>query len=438
MTESRISLERIDRELGSWLVEESGVRAPVGLVEDVFARTTRTPQASRWWPPTRAVLGDVVRGGSPRRPVGPSVVGRRPAPIWRGLAPAAGLLAVVVVAVALVVGSGWRGTGPGGTSSPISSPSGSLSPTIAPSAPTPSASRLGPPVPEPTTVGAFPARRLDLGSDAAPIHVFSAFDSIWVANIHANDVRRYDPDTMAEVARIPVDSAAWFAATGDALWVTSQTGQGVSRIDPATNTVVAHVGDVPPCAAPVVALNSVWQAACDGNAILRIDPRTNKLLKRFPLNGRVFLVYAGGRFLSVGREGLETMDPGTGTFTRLGGGRPPEETALLASDGDTLWEANIAGLVRIDPATGRTIASFPYANARGISFSGDHAWVTVGAVGAIEIDLATNRERRTIPLPASSLLPLEAAGALWLTDFDTSTLWRIDLPPSGSTSPGNG
>jgi len=424
MNVNRLSTELIDRELGVWLRDESDTRAPAGLVEDVFARTSRMPQARRWWPPVRAARSTGAR---------PWLVGDRPArAAWPRVSAVAGITALLVISVVLVLGTPRFGPGPGATAPPSVNPSASPSPSLAgPSLPPP-------PSAGPTVIGGLAAIGIPLGTDASPIHVFSAFDAIWVANIHANDVRRYDPDTMAEVARIPVDSAAWFASTGDAVWVTSQTGQGVSRIDPATNTVVAHVGDVPPCGAPVVALDDVWQAACDGNAVLRIDPRTNKLLKRFPLNGRAFLVYAGGRFLSVGREGLETMDPDTGTFTRLGGGRPPEETALLASDGDTLWEANIAGLVRIDPATGRTIASFPYANARGISFSGDHAWVTVGAVGAIEIDLATNRERRTIPLPASSLLPLEAAGALWLTDFDTSTLWRIDLPPSGSTSPGNG
>jgi DNA-binding beta-propeller fold protein YncE len=303
----------------------------------------------------------------------------------------------------------------------------SPSPTTAPSDATPSGSPIGSPGPEPTTIGAFPARRLYLGSDAAPIHVFSAFDAIWVANIHANDVRRYDPDTMAEVARIPVDSAAWFAATDDALWVTSQTGAGVSRIDPATNTVVAHVGDVPPCAAPVVALDSVWQAACDGNAILRIDPRTNELLRSFPLNGRAFLVFAGGRLMTVGQEGLEAVNPETGAFTKVGGGRPPDQIGMIASDGETVWEVNIGGLVRLDPATGRTIASFPYPTAHGVSFSGDHAWVTVGGLAVIEIDLATNAERRRIPLDVTAPLPVEANGALWVADFDTSTLWKVDL-----------
>ena len=53
-------------------------------------------------------------------------------------------------------------------------------------------------------LGGRAALRLSLGRDVAPIDLISAFDSIWIADIHANEVRRYDPTTMAEQARIPV------------------------------------------------------------------------------------------------------------------------------------------------------------------------------------------------------------------------------------------
>jgi hypothetical protein len=428
VTGSRLSFDAVERELGEWLVEESQTRAPVGLVEDVFARTARTGQASRWWPPAPATWVDLVLGRSARGDAAPSVVGRRSGLGVRPLSAFAGTVAVVLIAVVLVIGSGWRGVGPGTSANPIPSGVTSPSPTTSPSSsPSPSVSPLGPPTPEPTTIGSLAASRLNLGPDAGPIQAIEAFGSIWVANIHANDVRRYEPTTMAEIARIPVDSAAWFAATDDAVWVTSQTGAGLSRIDPATNRIVAHVGDVPPCAAPVLAFDSLWQAACDGNAILRIDPRSNEILDTFPLNGRLFLVFAGGRLITVGPEGLEAMDPATGTFTAVGGGRRPSETALIVSDGPTVWEINIAGVARLDPETGKAIAAFPYPTAHGVAFSGDHAWLTVDGVGAIEIDLATNAERRTIAVPGSALLPLEARGSLWLTSFDASDLWRIDL-----------
>jgi hypothetical protein len=52
--------------------------------------------------------------------------------------------------------------------------------------------------------------------------------------------------------------------------------------------------------------------------------------------------------------------------------------------------------------------------------------LTVGGTGVIEIDLASNAVLRTIPVPGSTLLAREVAGALWVTAFDTSELWRLE------------
>lgn len=404
---NRLGVEQIDRELGAWLREESLTRAPSGLVESVFARTSRTSQASRWWPPRRDLVDRLVRpAGRPR------------------LSVVAGALAIVIVTVGLALGPLRPSAGPGSTPGPSASVGASPGPSVTPS---PSQPASSPPTPIATTLGSLPARRLDLGPDAAPIHVIEAFGSIWIANIHANDVRRFDPATMSEIARVSVDSAAWFAVADDALWVTSQTGVGVSRIDPATNTVVARVGNVPPCAAPVLAFGSLWQAACDGGVILRIDPGTNALTRTYPIQGHRFLVYAGNRLLTVGSDGLAAFDPDTGTFTPIGGGRAVSETESLFSDGSAVWVKNTAGVVRVDPADGHALAAFPHPDAQGMSFSGDHAWLAVSNLGVLEVDLTTNRVRRTIAVPGLPLLPLEAGGALWLTDFDNSVLWKVEL-----------
>jgi streptogramin lyase len=421
MNGNRLSDERIDRELGAWLRTESAMRAPVGLVEGVFAHTSRTRQARRWWPPQPALMVDLAWRVARLQPPAPHVINGQRKPAWQRVRALTGAVAVLLVVVVLAIGTGRQSTGPGATASAIPSPA--VSPGQSPS---PSAS--GSPGPEATTVGSFPAHRLALGTDAAPIHVTEAFGSIWVADIHANDVRRFDPTTMAEVARISVPSAAWFAATDDALWVTSQNGVGINRIDPGTNSVVAHVGDVPPCGAPVVAFDSLWQAACDGNVILRIDPATNAVVDTIPLQGHRFLVLAANRLITVGPEGLAALDPATGEFTTIGGGRSASETEFLFSDGDTVWVNNTLGVTRLDPADGSAIAGFSEAAGQAVSFAGDHAWLTVSNLGVLEIDLSTNQVRRTIPLQRPSLLlSLEANGALWVTDFDGSALWRIDL-----------
>ena len=419
---SRLSPDQIDRELGAWLREESLTRAPAGLVEDVFARTSRTPQASRWWPPQPDLLRDIVgRLGGPQ-PTGPRPIHPRRAPAWQRTGSLAGAIAIVLIAIVLGVSLGRPGTGPGSIGSP--SPSAAVSPTPSPSA-TPSPA--GPPSPARTVLGTQSAQRLDLGPDAGPIGVTSAFGSIWVADIHADDVRRFEPTTMRELARIPVPGAAWFAVADGALWVTNQVGTGLTRIDPVTNTVVAHVGDVPPCGAPVVAIGSIWQAACDADVILRIDPATNTVVDTIPARGHLFLVLAGDRLISVGPEGLASLDPVKRTFTTIGG-RAAIGSGFVASDGATVWAQNSAGIARIDPADGRAIAGFTYPDAaQAVSFGVGHGWLTVRGIGVLEIDLATNTVTRTIPLQPSPNIPFEAGGALWVTDFDGSALWRIQL-----------
>jgi hypothetical protein len=406
----RMSLDQIDRQLGEWLREERSVRAPDRLIEDVFARTTRSRQVRRWPNPLRPAASDSSGRGQTRR-------------FATGFATAASV-ALIVVTVGVVLTQ--LGTGPGniGTPNPVvtSSPSPVPSPGASRAAPTPTPA----PTPESTTLGSLPARSLFLGNDAAPIAVTGAFGSIWVANIHADEVRRYEPDTMAELARIPAPSAAWFGVTDDAVWVTHQTNVGLSRIDPKTNTVVADVGDVPPCAEPVIAFESLWQSACDAGVILRIDPSTNEVLDTIPSEGHLWLTLAGGRLLAIGSAGLATLDPETGAFTAL----PNDDVAdaeFLTSDGETAWAQTPTRLVQIDPATGQTLQTLDYPGVRAIDFAGDSAFLTTAGEGVAELDRATNEVRRTIPVPGGELLPFVIGDTLWVTDFNNSLLWRVDL-----------
>jgi streptogramin lyase len=267
--------------------------------------------------------------------------------------------------------------------------------------------------------------RLPLGADAAPIGLADAFGSIWVADIHANDVRRIAPDSMTEIARTGIPSAAWFAVADGALWVTSQTGTGISRIDPGSNTLVAHAGDVPPCGAPVVLGASLWLSACDADVVLRIDPVRNVVAETIPAEGHGFLVAAAGRLIMAGPDGLATLDQATHAFTPI----PAVDTGraeFLASDGDSVWLGSLAGVYRIDPVTGRTLARFDYLDAAAVSFGAGSAWLATGSEGLLEIDLATNRVVRTIAVPGSPVIPLASGGHLWATSFSDSLLWRID------------
>jgi streptogramin lyase len=322
------------------------------------------------------------------------------------------VVAVTAFAVArLLPDQGGVGTEP--TPSPTATPTPVPSPTSFPPLPSPQA----------TSFDGTAALVKRLGADIGPIDVVEALGSIWTANIHSNDVRRFDPTTLDQIVRIPAGTGpAWFAVTDDALWVTNQTGSGLVRIDPATNTVVAAVGDAQPCGPTVLAFGDLWASACDDNVTLRIDPSTNELLSVIPTPGYRWLALVDGRLITGSPATLAEIDPTTEALIDLNlccGD-------IIGSDGQTIWLNRSTDVVRMDPADGTIVATFPYANAGFPTFVEGRAWLTVTGVGVIEIDLASNDVLRTIPIPGSQLLAREAVGSLWVTSFETSQLLRIE------------
>jgi hypothetical protein len=176
----------------------------------------------------------------------------------------------------------------------------------------------------------------------------------------------------------------------------------------------------------VQAFDSIWQSACDFNVFMRIDPVTREV-ETIPAENHGFLVLAGGRLVTGDPEGggYAVLDPETYTFESL---RFTVEGAgqLLGSEGESLWIATDGGVLRVDPDSGATLATFPHSSALSVTFSGGQAWLAVPFVGVVQIDLATNEVVQTIPVNVSfPAVAREAAGAIWVTDFDNSSLWRI-------------
>lgn len=329
---------------------------------------------------------------------------------WLRLPALAGLAAAAVV-VAMLAGVLRPPTEPAATPLPTPSPTQTATP-----GPTPATVRLGDAT----------ALRLRLGSGTGPIDVIDAFGSIWVAEILRNEVIRLDAATMEVTGRVHVQGPGWFVEADNALWVTNQLGGlGLSRIDPVTVTEVARIGDVPTCGHPVVAFGSVWFSACDADAYVRIDPSTNTVVKTIRASSRTFLELVAGRLVVIGPKGLATLDPTTYEFTPVPGA-PGVGGSLIGADDVAAWVRIDGEVRRIDPASGRTIAAFPYPDAAIMTAAEGHAVLTVNVVGIVDIDLATNTVARTIPLPSLSGLARSFDGVVWATDFDNHDLWRIE------------
>ena len=289
---------------------------------------------------------------------------------------------------------------------------------------TPAPTQAGPmPTPVAGMLGELPVTTLSLGDDAAPIDIIFAFDSIWIANHHSSNVMRLDPTTMAVQATIPIGGGpGWFAATEDSLWVSRQMTRGVARIDPATNTAEGRAGDYAACGRPAYAFGSVWQPACDAHQVIRVDPVTYEAVN-VPLGNGNSVVFTGTELIAGGSTGLFSIDPSSGTSTPIGG---PAGWAIGYADG-TVWVAGDSSLYRVRPSDGKVLATLPIGGAGMLVTSGDRAWIGREAPDLVEVDLTTNAVVRTIsvqPWPASAV---EVDGSLWITNFERSSVIRLDL-----------
>jgi hypothetical protein len=269
----------------------------------------------------------------------------------------------------------------------------------------------------------IPATTLKLGEDDAPIDITFAFGSIWIADHHAYTVTRLDPETMAVQARIVVaPGPGWFVVTDDAVWISSQLGRGMTRIDPATNTADIHAGDWPTCGRGVLAFDAIWQPACDAHQIMRIDPVAMKS-QDVSAGAHSAVVLAGDELLATSPEGLARLDPEAKTFEERGG---PPGGFILEYDGETVWVIDDQQVTRLRPMDASTVATPPI-RAGVVAFRDAHAWLLSQQNAVLEIDLATSKTLRTIELTFWPTSIVDAAGALWITNYDGSSVVRLEL-----------
>jgi hypothetical protein len=212
----------------------------------------------------------------------------------------------------------------------------------------------------------------------------------------------------------PPESAisAQVTAADGSIWITSGSGgAGVSRIDPSTDRVAAVIPVGGPALGIAASADRIWVTRTSGTNghVLRIDPRTNRV---------------AGPAIAVG--------PG------------PNQLAYVVG---SMWvqDSSPLGVMRIDPATGRTTTPIVLANALKYSFPGAIAtgygslWVTAGGeLLRFNPDPATGRIASTLPIPRANAIAT-GAGSTWVlaeprstspTIFHpirhTAALWQVD------------
>ena len=290
------------------------------------------------------------------------------------------------------------------------------------------------------SVGAISAPRGAITVDApvgsSPWGVAVGQGSVWVTNYNDGTVSRIDPVTHA-VVPIQVESTPTGIAVGaDAVWVTNSYSGTVSRIDPADDSVVATipVGNGPTGVA--VGDGSVWVANSSDGTLSQINPLSDNATT-IPLGGATD-VAVGGSAVWVSDEAngrVLRVDPQTNRVTgSINVGTGP--SAITVGFG-SVWVTNsLDGTIsRINPQTNKVTAVLQVGSGpNAIAAGAGGVWVANELGGTVvRIDPATNAPARPITVGNSPRGLAVADGLVWVSAEASVT--RVPTSGPGLTQP---
>jgi hypothetical protein len=301
--------------------------------------------------------------------------------------------------------------------------------------------------------------RLDRPVSTSLTGIGAAAGGVWVAGQGA--LLRIDPQTNRVVATIPTPLTGQLASVAfgeGAVWVTSGQANGVVyRVDPASNRVTAAISVPGGAFGIAVAAGTVWVTQFlsepDPGLVARIDARTNQLLPPVEVPNMPGIIRVGlGAIWVTSRFTVSRIDPRSGAVTQ-----PLHRVGdVMAVGGGSLWgtsadSAGDVGVQRVDPSTGRVVATIRIRCCVVMAFGLGTLWLageeepTITAGGnepakpkpakLYRIDPGNNRVLgRPVPLPGIAPTALAVGeGAVWVGELDrktlTTTLTRFNLVP---------
>lgn len=224
-------------------------------------------------------------------------------------------------------------------------------------------------------------------SPGGPISVVAAGGSIWVAHYNGTDVTRYDAVTGRRTASVttPGGQPCGLAMVGGRLWVFDQTDGTAAVIDPSTAKVVARLTTPAMSGFVGVGFGAIWVPDFTGttHAVDRVDLATR----------RVTAYPSGGAGL-----------------------------AAATGDGSVWVSDNSDGqVVRLDPATGKVVATIAVPSPSGILVQPDRVWVaSYQTMLLTAIDPQSNTVLGSLPLPGPAQNIVAVGSDVWVSQSDGS------------------
>jgi YVTN family beta-propeller protein len=261
-----------------------------------------------------------------------------------------------------------------------------------------------------------------------PSGVSVGLGSVWVGNVDDETLLRIDPRTRRVVDTIGLGAAPTEVAVGaGSVWILSLEASAVLQVDPATNHVLARIPlrPIEPFAGAsqitelTFARGSLWLRASHPSRLMRLDPRTHSVaivrrdVIRISSSGSALWAVLGIEANRVRRlypPGRVVDLTSVGSIPSLSGFAADEHAVWVASRGGVVPRWASGTLWRIDPNTGRVVASVLLDHASsGIALTPRAVWVATVDGHVLRVDAERARVTKTIAL---GLYPPNVAGTI--------------------------
>jgi hypothetical protein len=268
--------------------------------------------------------------------------------------------------------------------------------------------------------------------------------ALWV--VGSDEINRIDPAGDTVTASIPVGATGsgpgGVAVGAGAVWVPVAVPGTLWGIDPGTNKVTSRIPLDGPLRGPIsvsAGRDAVWVACCgesgtgasaSGGRLLRVDPRRKRVVADIALPARPVAVAAdtaGAWVATAGGQVLLVSERRNRVAATIDAGGPLGFSQTIAAGAGGVWLADPFDeqVVRIDPRTRRVMARIPAGAATTLAVAGDDVWA-LSSLGLLRIDPARDRVVATASDPDLHRARLVAAGAgaVWAAGW--SSVLRID------------
>ena len=254
-----------------------------------------------------------------------------------------------------------------------------------------------------------------------------------------------DPHRNRIVDVVPVGSTPRGVAVGSkAVWVTNAADGTVTEVDLKQLKVIQTIGIGKQASDVVVASGRVWVVTGIDNSLVQIDERSGGILGTLPLSSdpsaSAHAVAAGyGAIWATSGDRLLKIDASSGDVLAGFGGRAccfgVNDVAVGLG---AAWIADVTELIfRITARNARMTGSAPLGVIPiAIAIGDGSVWLTVpgppdGRVALWRVDPLTLRVIQTIAIGPEEGYPpavelTAGAGAIWVTNFFSGTLVRVD------------